>query len=854
MLSCSYSFDDADGDPDTSRIEWFRNSNSLGTSATLTGSFSKDQTITCEVTPNDGTLDGSPVSAAMTINNAVPGIGSVTIEAITNADGDNDPSTATATDTLECLYTYFDEDGDSDNSTLKWRVNGTLVGTSSTLAGVFTSNDEVKCTVTPNDGIADGNNANDTILIQNLSPITIAEITATTDNDGDGDDFTAGGDDDLRCSYTYSDPEGDAEVGAEVTWEVNGVAVDRSYVDVGVGLLYSCAVSGAGVIECWGETTSTSGFDYGQVTDAPTDANYVAIDAAYRNLCALTTTGEVDCWGISDGTSQDYGQVSDQPRGSDYVAVDTRYEVACALSQNGEITCWGDNTHGQAVAPSGDGYSSLSTGAYNACAIDSAGQIQCWGITGGVAGDFGQVTSAPTGTNYVAVAAGTFHTCALTTSGAIECWGISTGGTDDFGQVTDAPIDSGYVALASGNYHVCAVDAADQVVCWGQDDDGESTPPNLPGLTNIDGDLHHNCALDADGAIHCWGRDDGSANDYGQVTDIPDPFVLPSQYFTPGDTVSCTVSATDGFTSGSGSSGSLVITDTNTTPAISGATVYATTDTDGDGNPSTIVEGDTLLCDYTFTDADGDADASIVEWAINGTPLDRTFVDVQGGDRFGCGLTVAGYIECWGAEDGSGSDYGQVSQAPTGGGYTAIALGLFHACALDANNALECWGIQDGSANDFGQVTSAPIGDTFASLQPGFFTQCATDSSDNFTCWGYDSTSIVTQAPTSASGVIDTTIGNYSACFIDSVGGLDCWGADKYGELADHPTIDGFVTISSGRYHMCALGSSGALACWGRIAAVVPTLARSPTPRSVLVSPSMPRGATTTAHSTPSAK
>jgi hypothetical protein len=48
-------------------------------------------------------------------------------------------------------------------------------------------------------------------------------------------------------------------------------------------------------------------------------------------------------------------------------------------------------------------------------------------------------------------------------------------------------------------------------------------------------------------------------------------------------------------------------------------------------------------------------------------------------------LSSSGAIECWGEDNDE-----QVSDAPTGTGYTAVGAGSGHNCALTSSGAIEC--------------------------------------------------------------------------------------------------------------------------------------------------------------------
>ena len=51
---------------------------------------------------------------------------------------------------------------------------------------------------------------------------------------------------------------------------------------------------------------------------------------------------------------------------------------------------------------------------------------------------------------------------------------------------------------------------------------------------------------------------------------------------------------------------------------------------------------------------------------------------------------------------------GQVTDTPTVSGYTLVSSGAYHNCAVDDSGGIACWGIEDGSSQDHGQVSDAP--------------------------------------------------------------------------------------------------------------------------------------------------
>ena len=109
-LTCNYSYADADGDTEGgTAIQWTVLSSS-GSSSTYTGAtlrrLSLGDTITCKVSPKDGTDLGVAVTSPPTsVSNSVPKATGVSVR----------PNPARAGNTLSCNYTYSDPDGDPES-------------------------------------------------------------------------------------------------------------------------------------------------------------------------------------------------------------------------------------------------------------------------------------------------------------------------------------------------------------------------------------------------------------------------------------------------------------------------------------------------------------------------------------------------------------------------------------------------------------------------------------------------------------------------------------------------------------------------------------------------------------------
>jgi uncharacterized protein YegL len=238
---------------------------------------------------------------------------------------------------------------------------------------------------------------------------------------------------------------------------------------------------------------------------------------------------------------------------------------------------------------------------------------------------------------------------------------------------------------------------------------------------------------------------------------------------------------------------------------------------DADGDDYTICDGD---CDdfdasSNLDDEDGDGYSSCGEVDCDDTnehlfPYDADgdgindacgWQQVESALDHNCALDSGGGVECWGHDD-----FGQVSTAPEGFGFSALSASSKHYCAIDSAGAIECW----GNDTDL-QVSGSPTG-TFSHVAAGESHSCAIHTSGIVECWGDDSLGQVSSAPLGT--FIDVTANANYSCAIDSKGAVECWGDDVSGEMSTAPA-GSFTTISAGAEHACALDSKGTIECWG---------------------------------------
>lgn len=339
---------------------------------------------------------------------------------------------------------------------------------------------------------------------------------------------------------------------------------------------YSCALTAAGGVKCWGQNFAGELGDGTIVPKlAPVDvvgltSGVVAVSTGANHTCALTSAGGVKCWGenssgqLGDGTiTNRLTPVNVSGLTSGVVSISVGATFSCALTSTGGVKCWGSNDVGQL----GDGtlinkttpvtVSGLTSGIISIdaasigshiCSINSVGGTKCWGLnSSGQLGDGTTINRLTPSTvsgltsGIVAVAAGAAHTCALTSAGGVKCWGFDSDGqlgSGSFLGFTTSPVNvtglsSGIVAVSAGAYNSCAITSSGSAKCWGYNGYGvlgngdpnwapSPVPVNVIGLSSgaisISPGYFHNCALTSSGGVKCLG-DNGNGEFEGLLGD-----------------------------------------------------------------------------------------------------------------------------------------------------------------------------------------------------------------------------------------------------------------------------------------------------------------------------------------------
>jgi len=646
---------------------------------------------------------------------------------------------------------------------------------------------------------------------------------------------------------------------AAISAYTGGVLAGITLTQIAAGQYFTCVLSSAGAVYCWGLGTS------GQLGNNATTNSNVPV--------AVTTSGVLS--------------------GKTVTEISAGLNSVCAVA-SGKVYCWGNDTQGQLgnssttnslvpVAVSTAGVLSgltmtvASAGPYDACAISSAGAVYCWGAD--TSGQLGNNTASSTpssvpvavttsgtpmsGVTVTQIANGNNFACALG-GGAVYCWGYGTNGqlgnnataqsnvpvavytAGVLSGITVTQLDSGYDAS-------CVLSSAGLAYCWGNNTYGQlgnnsttqsavpvavSVAGVLAGvvLSQISGGQYYTCALAAAGGGYCWGTDtSGQLGDPDVSVDflVPVATVVPAE-ISAGYTHACMIRVSNAFCWGDNTYGEL-------------------------GNNSTISSSVPVLV-YTG--------------GVLSVPANVVLTQVASGNGFTCALSQTGTVYCWGLNSSGqlGNNSTTSSDVPvavttsgvlSGVVVTSISAGANFMCAASGAGAVYCWGSESNGQLGNGVTTgssSVPVAVTATTGTPlyqvavsqvsaGPNAACALSSAGGVYCWGNNAdgqlgnnttTSSATPVAVTVgapSAILSTTVvtqistGNNFACAASGAGVAYCWGYDTNGQLGNNATAESnvpvavytsgalsgktLIQIDSGYDATCVLDGTGIAYCWG---------------------------------------
>lgn len=241
-----------------------------------------------------------------------------------------------------------------------------------------------------------------------------------------------------------------------------------------------------------------------------------------------------------------------------------------------------------------------------------------------------------------------------------------------------------------------------------------------------------------------------------------------------------------------------------------------------------------------------------------------TWLQVDAGREFSCGVTSENAAFCWGSNADGALGSGSVTNATlyypqrvTGGlTYKSVSAGRDHACAIASDDALYCWGSNlfgqlgiGTSGVDVGTPTAVAGGLKWWAVSAGDRYTCAVELSEGYVyCWGRGSNGgaqLGLDSLTSADVVSPTPVattrrffavetGTDHTCALEATtNAAFCWGRNSYGALGIGVSLAsangdafvyaptavsgglGFTRLALGLDHTCGIVSGGGVRCWG---------------------------------------
>lgn len=262
--------------------------------------------------------------------------------------------------------------------------------------------------------------------------------------------------------------------------------------------------------------------------------------------------------------------------------------------------------------------------------------------------------------------------------------------------------------------------------------------------------------------------------------------------------------------------------------------------------------GDVKCWGYNQSGQLGTGDQLIRFSPTDVTGLTSGMAAVGSGTSFGCALSEAGAVSCWGynLQGQLGNGVTTSSLTPVGvtglsSGVSQIAVGGSHTCALTTTGAVKCWGkgsrgqLGNGNtANSSTPVSVSGLSSGVVAITSGDSHSCALTDAGAVKCWGDNQTLqlgrtgvVMSAIPYTLTGlpsdISAISAGGGHNCLLTSTGAAQCWGNNASGQLGNDSTTNSAAAvsvaglssdvsaISLGANHSCAVLAQGQTQCWG---------------------------------------
>jgi alpha-tubulin suppressor-like RCC1 family protein len=415
----------------------------------------------------------------------------------------------------------------------------------------------------------------------------------------------------------------------------------------------------------------------------PSDCPYACIGAAVGvvggtcgGVCVPGAACTTPCLGGTPGA----GTCNDQGA---CVATDATCNPAC----HGDGDCAGSQFCWQGACVT---IKAVSVGGGSSCALASSGAVQCWGFNNiGTLGN-NSTTRSPTpvpvfglSSGVTAISIGQWQVCALTTGDAVLCWGSNNSGELGIGstamsslvpaKVTGLP--AGIASIAAGPFETCAITSQGDLWCWGGNGalgtgtsvKSSNVPVDISRAGYVSGvaiGYGHVCALNGPNAASCWGGGSGYlagalANGTAFSYDVPYPA-------------------------------------TNVPAPPDGVTAVTAGESD---TCFLTISGQVLCSGFNQYGEIGNGTTKTALAPVPVSVLTSGVTAISAANYSTCALTTAGAVYCWGGNGGEilGNDSSASSDVPVplaglSSGVASIALAPGYGCVVTTAGRVKCWG------------------------------------------------------------------------------------------------------------------------------------------------------------------
>ena len=187
------------------------------------------------------------------------------------------------------------------------------------------------------------------------------------------------------------------------------------------------------------------------------------------------------------------------------------------------------------------------------------------------------------------------------------------------------------------------------------------------------------------------------------------------------------------------------------------------------------------------------------------TPTVATFATIATGQNYGCGITLARKVLCYGPNTAVAANVPVTLTAAA-----EISTGYTHACAVTKTQTMRCWG-----SNAFGELNVPSDMGLVTHAAAGSNAPCASNTDGAIRCWGQDADGIVSNAPKTLAPVVSLVAGQKFMCALTATRDVTCWGDNSLGQITVPASVDTAAGITAGPKHACAVTTSGTVVCWG---------------------------------------